>query len=203
MAHSTRFESCDLCLRRTRLITSQTATISECRYRWLRLPATTCVITHSPSRFNRRDGLNSTGVQRTMEPIRTLGKWPGPSRMTGGHRLSTKHRETLFVCRLQVRAGNRSLSKRKSFHSAFTIKGRLGVRIYSSAPLPYRTANPSAIYVCPNRDTVPEALPPTRKIVRASYVRAGGRQIARVDHRIRCGCRLRTHPRRRFGCLAQ
>ena len=34
----------------------QTATISECRYRWLRLPATTFVITRSPSRFNRRDG---------------------------------------------------------------------------------------------------------------------------------------------------
>lgn len=33
----------------------------ECRYRWLRLPATTFVITHSPSRSNRRDGLRFSG----------------------------------------------------------------------------------------------------------------------------------------------
>jgi hypothetical protein len=32
------------------------STISECRYRWLRLPATIFVITHSPSRSNRWDG---------------------------------------------------------------------------------------------------------------------------------------------------
>src|ERR1700686_1677298 len=31
------------------------ATISECRYRWLRVPATTFVITHSLSRSDRRD----------------------------------------------------------------------------------------------------------------------------------------------------
>ena len=37
-------------------ITHQIATWSECRYRWLRVPATTFVITRSPSRFNRRDG---------------------------------------------------------------------------------------------------------------------------------------------------
>ncbi len=35
--------------------TPQMATISECRYRWLRVPATTFIITHSPSRSNRRD----------------------------------------------------------------------------------------------------------------------------------------------------
>jgi hypothetical protein len=40
---------------------SQMATISECRYRWLRVPATTFVITHSPSRFNRRDGFSFSG----------------------------------------------------------------------------------------------------------------------------------------------
>jgi hypothetical protein len=33
------------------------STMSECRYRWLRLPATTFVITRSPSRFSLRDGL--------------------------------------------------------------------------------------------------------------------------------------------------
>jgi hypothetical protein len=32
------------------------ATIKECRYQWLRVPAPTFVITHSPSRSNRRDG---------------------------------------------------------------------------------------------------------------------------------------------------
>jgi hypothetical protein len=37
------------------------ATLSECRYRWLRVLATTFVITHSPSRFNRRDGLSFSG----------------------------------------------------------------------------------------------------------------------------------------------
>ncbi len=36
----------------------QMATISECRYRWLRVPATTFVITPSPSRSNRRDGFS-------------------------------------------------------------------------------------------------------------------------------------------------
>ena len=36
----------------------QMATVSECRYRWLRVPATTFVITHSPSRSKRRDGFD-------------------------------------------------------------------------------------------------------------------------------------------------
>jgi hypothetical protein len=35
---------------------SKMAIISECRYRWLRVPATTFVITRSRSRFNYRDG---------------------------------------------------------------------------------------------------------------------------------------------------
>ena len=38
------------------------ATISECRFRWLHIPpATTFVITHSPSRSNRRDGFSFSG----------------------------------------------------------------------------------------------------------------------------------------------
>ena len=40
----------------------QTGTISECRYRWLESPATTFVITHSPSRSNRRDGLRFSSM---------------------------------------------------------------------------------------------------------------------------------------------
>jgi len=39
----------------------QIATCSGCRYRRLRAPATTFVITHSPSRSNRRDGFGFLG----------------------------------------------------------------------------------------------------------------------------------------------
>src|SRR5260370_41158241 len=38
--------------------TLQIPTISECRYRWLRVPATTFIITHSPPRSDHRGGLN-------------------------------------------------------------------------------------------------------------------------------------------------
>ncbi|SRR5216684_6941775 len=40
----------------TGAVALQIATVSECRYRWLHVPATTFIITHSPSRSNRRDG---------------------------------------------------------------------------------------------------------------------------------------------------
>jgi hypothetical protein len=50
------------------------AAISECRYRWLRLPATTFVITHSPSRSNRWGGGVALpwNARRATEPIRLL-----------------------------------------------------------------------------------------------------------------------------------
>src|SRR6266852_323608 len=49
------------------------ATISECRYRWLHVPATTFIITRSPSRSNRRDGGGLPGnARRAKEPIQLL-----------------------------------------------------------------------------------------------------------------------------------
>jgi len=47
---------CDLVDQQTEARARQMVTISEYRYRWLRLPATTFVITHSPSRSKRPDG---------------------------------------------------------------------------------------------------------------------------------------------------
>ncbi len=54
----------------------QIATISECRYRWLRVPATTFIITHSPSRSNRRDGFSFSEERK--------GPGDGPGPVTGG-----------------------------------------------------------------------------------------------------------------------
>jgi len=61
------------CVRDTVHRPFQTVTISECRYRWLRLPATTFVIAHSPSRSNRRDGSvfsGERGAKRQMVRLR-------------------------------------------------------------------------------------------------------------------------------------
>ena len=52
----------------TRPITPQMATISECRSQWLRVPATTFIITHSPSRSNRRDGFSFSGESGIGRP---------------------------------------------------------------------------------------------------------------------------------------
>ena len=54
------------------------------------IPATNFVITHSPSRSNRRDGF---GFSISRERVGGRKKWgclrplPSPSKMTGGHRL--------------------------------------------------------------------------------------------------------------------
>jgi hypothetical protein len=57
------------------------------------IPATTFVITHSPSRSDRRDGFGFSEERsgRATEQVRCWQVCPGPSRMTGGHLLSTKH----------------------------------------------------------------------------------------------------------------
>ncbi len=86
----------------------QTATISECRYRWLRVPATTFVIVHSPSRSNHRDGF---GFSEERGGPATEHVWLRP-RMTESiendmrHLLSTKHPATpLTRTHLAKRAG--------------------------------------------------------------------------------------------------
>ena len=49
----------------------QTATTSECRYRWLRVPATTFVITRSPSRSDSRDvcGIGGLNLETPMQMV--------------------------------------------------------------------------------------------------------------------------------------
>src|ERR1700682_2403567 len=58
--------------------TGQMATISKCRYRWLRVHATTFVIAHSPSLSNRRDGLGFSGK-------RGGGRWRRPGKVQRYH----------------------------------------------------------------------------------------------------------------------
>src|ERR1700722_17543866 len=75
------------------------ATTSECRHRWLRLPATTFVITHSPSQSNRRDGRDSCGMLGGDGADPAAGKCDHvSSRMTGGHFLLIERPETLIAC---------------------------------------------------------------------------------------------------------
>lgn len=69
----------------------------------MRAPATTFVITHSPSRSNRWDGRDSSGMQggrRSRSDCWQVG--PGASRMTIGHLLSTKHPTTPLACALSL-----------------------------------------------------------------------------------------------------
>jgi hypothetical protein len=58
----------------------------ECRHRWLRVPATTFVITHLLSRSNRRDGFGFSEERsgRATEQVQPQPSASGPSRMAGG-----------------------------------------------------------------------------------------------------------------------
>src|SRR6266581_856218 len=56
------------------------------------IPATTFVITHSPSRSNRRDG---SSFFRGTRKVRQRGAPPGPSKMTAGNR------RLIFLLRIQ------------------------------------------------------------------------------------------------------
>jgi len=73
---------------------SSNSHVSECRYRWLHVPATTFVITHSPSRSNRRDGF---GFSRERRGRRSRSghaqRYQVHPEMTGGCLLSTEHLE--------------------------------------------------------------------------------------------------------------
>jgi hypothetical protein len=117
------------------------ATISECRYRWLRLPATTFVITHSPSRSNRQDGFSFFwGIRdRATVQVRLRAASPGSSRVKGGRLLSTEHPEKLLSRALSAKEwGLRIYVEEKSSFDIFTTNLRSGVRISSGAPFRYK-----------------------------------------------------------------
>src|SRR5882762_6530374 len=62
------------------------------------VPATTFVITHSPSRSNRQDGFSFFwGIRdRATAQVRLRAASPGSSRVKGGRLLSTEHTEKLL-----------------------------------------------------------------------------------------------------------
>ena len=117
------------------------ATISECRYRWLRVPATAFVITHSPSRSNRRDRFSFSGERRgrATEQVRLRAALPGSSRVMGGRLLSTEHPEKLLSRALSTKEwGQRIYVEEKSSFDIFTTNLGSGVRISSGAPFRYK-----------------------------------------------------------------
>src|SRR6266403_1009557 len=109
----------------------QLATISECQYRWLRVPATTFVITHSPSRSNHRDG--SSFSEESGTGRRTRGPAACSVTRTGGCPLSTERPEKLLSRALSTKEWRTRFYEETPFDISTTKLGS-GVRISSCAP---------------------------------------------------------------------
>jgi hypothetical protein len=105
------------------------------------IPATTFVITHSPSRSNRRDRFSFSGERRgrATEQVRLPAALPGSSRVKGGRLFSTEHPEKLLSRALSAKEwGLRIYVEEKSSFDIFTTNLRSGVRISSGAPFRYK-----------------------------------------------------------------
>src|SRR5216683_6567455 len=106
--------------------------------RVLRIPATTFVITHSPSRSNRRDGFGFSEERRgrATEQVRLRASVTGS--IENDRRAFAVDRAFRDATRalIQLKSGDgRSRSTRKLPLSVFAIKSGAGVRIFSGAPL--------------------------------------------------------------------
>jgi hypothetical protein len=102
------------------------------------IPATTFVITHSPSRSNRRDGFGFSEERRgrATEQVRLRASVTGS--IENDRRAFAVDRAFRDATRalIQLKSGDgRSRSTRKLPLSVFAIKSGAGVRIFSGAPL--------------------------------------------------------------------